>query len=97
MKSIAAFLAAFTMSALSSPAYAAPISQQPVYQLASAASCPAGETYVKAYKKADGTVVSGYCRHSAASAKECAKGETYVHGYTKADGTQVKGYCRKQA
>jgi hypothetical protein len=64
---------------------------------APATSCGHGETYVKSYKKADGTVVSGYCRHSAASAKDCFKGEAYVHGYTKADGTVVKGYCRKVA
>ena len=95
MKIIAAFLGALTISALSAIAYASP-GQQPAFQVASSASCAAGETYVKGYKKADGTVVNGYCRHSAASAKDCGKGETYVHGYTKADGTQIKGYCRKQ-
>jgi len=95
MKIIVAFLVALTMSAFSAAAYASP-AQQPAFQIASAVSCAAGEIYVKGYKKADGTVVNGYCRHSAASAKDCGKGETYVHGYTKADGTQVKGYCRKQ-
>ncbi len=95
MKIITAFLVALTMSALTGVAYASP-GQQAAFQIASAASCAAGETYVKGYKKADGTVVSGYCRHNAGSAKDCGKGETYVHGYTKADGTQVKGYCRKQ-
>ena len=98
MKILLTALIAVALGGLPSAAVsAAPISVSVNRQLASAPSCPAGETYVKGYKKADGTMVSGYCRHDASSAKECAKDETYVHGYTKANGTEVKGYCRKKA
>lgn len=66
--------------------------------VAASASCPAGETYVKSYTKANGTVVNGYCRKSSAAQPapmSCPKGETYVKPYKKANGTMVKGYCRK--
>ncbi len=96
MKSLFAFLIAMGMSAPSA-VYAAPVSHLPGVVSASAASCSADETFVKGYKKADGTAVSGYCRHSAGSAKECRKDEIYVHGHVKANGTKVRGYCRKQA
>ncbi len=56
-------------------------------------TCPAGETYVKAYTKSDGTVVHGYCRKS--TAVSCPKGETWVMPYTKSNGTMIKGHCRK--
>jgi hypothetical protein len=63
---------------------------------ASTMTCPAGATFVKGYKKADGTQVAGYCRSSkAAVAMKCPPGQTAVAAYTKQNGTKVKGYCRK--
>lgn len=95
MKILVATLVSLGMVTFSGSLAAAQPSLASPAMLASAASCAAGDTYVKSYKKSDGTVVSGYCRHSANSSKDCVKGEIYVHSYKKSDGTEVKGYCRK--
>ncbi len=63
--SAAAFLTvaapSFASSATPKPAMAMPMAK---VTPAGNHTCPAGATYVKGYKKADGTKVKGYCRKS---------------------------------
>jgi len=48
------------------------VSVAPAAFAASATKCPAGETYTKAYTKADGTKVAGYCSSHGSKATPAA-------------------------
>ncbi len=66
---VTALLASVALLTLASPGFAQspkPMKAAPAPHATPAGNhtCPKGSTYVKGYKKADGTKVKGYCRKS---------------------------------